>query len=355
MDNNQEALLALVRAGIGGTNVVLPDSIDWTTIQTLAKQQGLSAVVLDGVEVSHIESVPLRQKVEWIGEVVQNETIQKEQQNTAEQIAELFHKNGIRTYVLKGTVVAECYPKTLHRMSADFDCFLLAEIGETDVWELGNQLIEKAGYQVDKNFYKNSTFHLPNLTVENHCFMVPFRGNERLKRLEVMLQGILKSDKGEDSFTDTWLYRPPVMVSALFLIEHAYSHFLHEGLTWKMVLDWMLFSKKHKDEINWNSLDEQIDEYGFRRFYDSYNRLGQYLLGEIDEVGLSELDKRMLKDVWSELTLPKSGSGLKNKLSIARNTMQARWKYSYFTEISMLQALLIQVKGFFFIKNPTLD
>lgn len=181
MDNNQEALLALVRAGIGGTNVVLPDSIDWTTIQTLAEQQGLNAVVLDGVEVRHIESVPLRLKLEWIGTVVQNEAIQKEQQQTTEQIAEFFHQNGIRSYVLKGAVVAECYPKPLHRWSADFDCFLLAENSETDVWELGNQLIEKAGFQVDRNFYKNSTFHLPNLTIENHRFMVPFRGNERLK------------------------------------------------------------------------------------------------------------------------------------------------------------------------------
>lgn len=357
-----DIFLKLVRLGLGiGETISLPYNIDWAQIKVLAERQGLSPIILDGIvsyytDFTDISGIlPLHQKLEWIGEVVQNEAIQKEQQNTAEQIAELFHQNGIRTYVLKGAVVAECYPITLHRLSADFDCFLLAEYSETDVWELGNQLIEKAGYQVDKNFYKNSTFHLPNLTVENHCFMVPFRGNECLKRLEVMLQGILKSDKGEDRFTDTWLYRPPVMVTALFLIEHAYSHFLHEGLTWKMVLDWMMFSKKHKDEINWNSLDEQIDEYGFRRFYDSYNRLGQYLLGEINETSLTNLDKRMLKDVWSDLTLPSTGSGLRNKLSIARNTMQARWKYSYFTEISMLQALLIQVKGFFFIKNPTLN
>lgn len=340
-----DIFLKLVRSGLGiGETIPLPSNIDWMQIKALAERQGLSPLILDGIvsyytDFTDISGIlPLHQKLEWIGEVVQSEAIQKEQQNTAEQIAELFNQNGIRTYVLKGGVVSKCYPKPSHRWCADFDCFLLAENSETDVWELGNQLIEKAGYQVDKNFYKNSTFHLPNLTVENHCFMVPFRGNERLKRLEVMLQGILKSDKGEDRFTDTWLYRPPVMVTALFLIEHAYSHFLHEGLTWKMVLDWMLFSRKHKDEIDWNALDAQIDEYGFRKFYNSYYRLGQYLLGEIDEAGLSELDKRMLKDVWSELTLPALGSGLRNKLSIARNTLQARWKYRYFHVASIVHS-----------------
>lgn len=355
MDNNQEALLALVRAGIGGTNVVLHDSVDWPTIQTLAERQGLSAVVLDGVEVSHIESVPLRQKLEWIGTVVQNEAIQKEQQQTTEQIAEFFHQNGIRSYVLKGAVVAECYPKPLHRWSADFDCFLLAENSETDVWELGNQLIEKAGFQVDRNFYKNSTFHLPNLTVENHCFMVPFRGNERLKRLEVMLQGILKSDKEDDRFGDTWLYRPPVMVTALFLIEHAYSHFLHDGLNWRYVLDWVMFSRKHKEDINWPVFDALVDEFGFRKFYDSYFKLGKYLLGELVEGELSDLDKKMLADIWAEKKKHKSDSGLKGKMGLAANTWNARWKYRYFSPISMQHALWIQVKGYLFEKNPKLS
>ena len=48
------------------------------------------------------------------------------------------------------------------------------------------------------------------------------------------------------------------MVTALFLIEHAYSHFLHEGLIWRHVLDWMMFSGKHKDEIDWVELNEKM-------------------------------------------------------------------------------------------------
>ena len=277
------------------------------------------------------------------------------QKKASVEMASLFASNGIRTYVLKGMVVSECYPKPQHRVSADVDCFLLPDKGDEDVWEKGNQLMEEAGYKVGRGFYKNSSFSLPGLTVENHRFMVPFRGNNCLRRLEATLQSMLKSDNGEGRFEDTLLYRPPVMVSALFLIEHAYSHFLHEGLTWRHVLDWMMFSRKHKEEIDWQALNAMIDEFGFRKFYESYNKLGLYMLGDIDETCLTNLDKRMLKDVWSDLTLPASGSGLKNKLSIARNTLQARWKYRYFADISMLQALLIQVKGFFFIKNPTLD
>lgn len=40
-------------------------------------------------------------------------------------MALLFENSGIRTYVLKGTVVAECYPNPIHRTSVDMDCFLV--------------------------------------------------------------------------------------------------------------------------------------------------------------------------------------------------------------------------------------
>ena len=145
------------------------------------------------------------------------------------------------------------------------------------------------------------------------------------------------------------------MVTALFLIEHAYSHFLHEGLTWRHVLDWMLFSRKHQEEIDWVTLDALIDEFGFRIFYNSYYHLGQYLLGDSIEDNLTELDKKMLEDVWAPLDLHETIHGVKGKLALAGNTWRARWKYHYFSEISMPYALWIQVKGFLFDKHPKLD
>lgn len=256
-------------------------------------------------------------------------------------MAELFRKNYIRTYVLKGDVVAECYPKPEHRVSSDMDCILLPSKGNFNAWELGNDLINANGFETCVSFYKDSAFYLPDLTVENHKFMTPFRGNKRLKHLEIFLQGLLKEDRGEDRFEGTWLYRPPVMMTALFLIEHAYSHFLHEGLTWRHVLDWMMFSRKHREDLNWDVFETLVDEFGFGKFYDSYYRLGRYALGEISETDLSKNDKRMLEDIWAPLDLHETLHGVKGKLALAGNTWRARWKYHYFSEISMPHALWI--------------
>ena len=368
MDTNiHETFLKLVRLGIGHTDS--SDNTDlswlsggeWSLLKNLAATQGLSAVVLDGLNALNTkgtnlpDSMPKMVRLEWIGEVLQEENLVAAQAQAARDMAQLFAKNYIRTYVLKGEVIAECYPKPNHRRSVDMDCFLLPEKGESDAWSLCNDLINAQGHKVEKDFYKNSTFHLPNLVVENHKYLVPFRGNKKLRNLEVVLQSLIKEDKGEDRIEDTYLFRPPVLVTALFMIEHAYSHFLHEGLTWRHVLDWVMFSKRHKSETDWRTLDAFIDEFGFHKFYNSYCRMGQLLMGDISEDELTKAEMRMLADVWAPLDVhPEGVTGWKGKLALAGNTWRARWKYHYFTETNWINALWIQTKGFLFEKNPQL-
>lgn len=366
----EETFLSLVRLGVGagnatGLNFQVLSHHDWLLLKTIADEQNLSAIILDAVNYlpATTYSLPLDLKLEWIGEVLQGEATLAVQKETAVKMAALFHQNSIRTYVLKGAVVAECYPKSAHRFSCDMDCFLVNGApsdnekmrSARDAWVLGNLLVAEKGYEVETIHYKNSTFYFPHLTVENHQFLTPFRGNKKLVALENVLQDYLKKDKGLDIIKGTNLYRPPVMVTALFLIEHSYSHFLHEGLTWRLVLDWMLFSKKHQNKIPWVEFDAFIDEFGFRQFYDTYMRLGRYLLGDLTDEELSKNERLMLADIWAQLDLHETVRGWKGKIALAGNTWRARWKYRYFTEMSWGKALWIQVKGFMFDRNPKLN
>lgn len=367
MMNGQQVFLKLIRLGLGKAEKDLPKQLDWEAIEALAKQHGLMCIIYDAVQElkssrgsSQENLLPLTTWLRWIGEVQLEEGRYNHQWSEACKMAHLFQQKGIRTYVLKGMVVSECYPKPQHRVSADFDCYLLPTTGVFDAWERGNQLVEQNGFEVKKAFYKNSTFSLPGLTVENHQFLTPFRGNGRLKQLERWFQSQFKSLRVQEvqdgaRFEGAWLYRPAVMVSALFLIEHAYSHFLHEGLTWRHVLDWVMFTEMHEPDIEWNSFSAYIDEFGFRKFYEAYAKMGQYMMGTFTEEYFSKAEKRMLADIWAPLDLHETDQGLKGKLYLAGNTFRARWKYRYFSDISMIHALWIQVKGFLFIKHPKLD
>lgn len=369
----RECFLRLVRLGIGCEAAPLfwgsgPLSVDdWQALENLANEQGLLGVMLDGMSKLPRDLWPAKEfYLQSIGQLVLLEQQYAVQEHAATEMALLLHRHGIRTYVLKGAVVAECYPRPKHRLSADMDCFLTAHTESSqvsdDVWERGNQVLEKQGFEVRRNFYKNSTVILPGLTVENHRYLTPFRGNRALRELEIWLQSNLKinclefkNSPVDDSakFDGTWLYRPPVLVSALFLIEHAYSHFLHEGLTWRMVLDWQMFCCKHRQEIDWKELVLRVDEFGFKRFYESYHRLGQYLIGEVQEFkSLSVQDLRVLDDIWAPLDVHGTVAGLRGKLALAGNTWRARWKYRCFTDTTWVQALWNQAKGVLFENNP---
>ena len=357
MTKIQDTFLQLVRLGIGASDLVPEfDATDWQSLENLANEQGLLGVMLDGVEKLPRERRPERRAMlQSIGQLLHSEQQYAVQDRSAKKMALLLHRHGIRTYVLKGAVVSECYPKPEHRRSVDMDCFLLPEEGSENVWEKGNRVVEDAGFEVGRGFYKNSTFYLPGLAVENHRFMTPFRGNARLRRLERRLQAMIAEDAGEDRFDDTWLCRPPVMVSALFLIEHAYSHFLHEGLTWRHVLDWLMFSRRHLQEVDWAAFDGLVDEYGFRKFYDSYCRLGRFLLGELAADELTPADWQMLSDVWAPLDLHESLHGLKAKFQLAGNYWRARWKYRLFTDMSWIRALSEWVLGAVFDRQPKVE
>lgn len=360
--NFQDIFLQLVRLGIGceagvSLSVSGPLSLaDWQALEELANEQGLLGVMLDGVEKLPRELRPEKKAIiQSIGQVIQSEQQYAVQEHAAMEMARLLHQHGIRTYVLKGAVVAECYPKPEHRRSVDMDCFLMPEQGNGDVWEKANGLMEEQGFEVRRDYYKNSTIVLPGLSVENHRYFTPFRGNRRLKNLEHWLQEEIRRENNTPfaiRFEGTWLYRLPVMVSALFLIEHAYSHFLHEGLTWRMVLDWQMFSRWHREEIEWTELEARVNEFGFRRFYDSFCRLGRFLVGELTVDGLQLADRRMLEDIWGPLDVHETVAGVRGKLALAGNTWRARWKYRTFTDMNWLQALWIQAKGVVFEKNP---
>lgn len=350
-----ESFLQLVRHGLGVSDEAAVESVkDWEALMALAIKQRLQAIVMDGLERLPLESRPPKDKLlQWIGLAMQEEQRFAIQEKASCELALLLESNELKTYVLKGMVVAECYPKPYHRTSVDLDCFLQSD-KTSESWEKGSKVVESAGYVVHRDYYKNSTWLLPGLTVENHKWLTPFRGNKKLTSLEKLLQTMLREDAGDSVFEGTALHRPPVMVSALFLIEHAYSHFLHEGLTWRHVLDWMMYSKAHKEEIDWPQLNVLIDEFGFRKFYDSYVKVGRLLLGEIAEEDLSPVDNLMLADIWNPLDLHETVRGVRGKLALAGNTFRARWKYRHFTDITWLQALWIQAKGFLFIREPQL-
>lgn len=73
LDSSKEAFLSLVRLGIGKSVDSLPEKADWETVETLASEQGLLAVMADGIEQLHIDGRSPKKSekaasVHWFGD-----------------------------------------------------------------------------------------------------------------------------------------------------------------------------------------------------------------------------------------------------------------------------------------------
>lgn len=362
MTQERSFLLNLIRASVcDDRGVAVPENLDWSALIQEADRQGVSVIAADGLQRLYDAGVykdlgdrELRRlKARWFSKAMKYEHRYAGQVATAQKISSYLAENGIRTVVLKGVSVSDCYPVPSHRYSADFDCFLIKDGEHMEAYEEGNRMMERQCITVDRSFYKNSSFVMDGMNVENHMFCTPFRGNKVLKRFEQMLQRMILEGPLTE-WNGTGLLIPPPMFSALFLTEHAYSHFLHEGLTLKHILDWMLFRRKHLSDVDWQAFDRYLDEFGFRRFYEAFFHLGEYVLGIVDEGALTEPESRMMNSVWKGLDAQEGVRTLSGKIGLAGNTFRASWKYRDFSPISMPQALWIQVRGFLFDRNPSL-
>ena len=360
MQKEREFLLNLIRASVlGNTGFVIPESVDWALLIEEASRQNVSVIASDGLQKLYDAGVysvsgdreERRMKARWFAKTMKFEMRYAEQLAAAKKMGKWFAAAGIQTVVLKGFTISECYPIPSHRYSADLDCFLIKDGEHFKGYEMGNCLIEQQGLLVERRFYKNSSFNLPGVHVENHKFCTPFRGNNSLRRFERLLQDIILRGPLME-FEDTGLLMPPVLASALFLTEHAYSHFLHEGLNLRQILDWALFYRRHQADVDWTVFKQHVDEFGFRRFCDALTHVCEYVLGEHDDSMLTAPEQRMMDSVWEGLDLHEDVYGFVGKLRLVGNTLRAAWKYRFFSPISMVKALWIQTKGVLFEKNP---
>lgn len=358
----RDFLLSLLRTSIlGDTNYAVPESLDWPLLIEEASRQNVSVIASDGLQKLFDAGVykvsgdkeEKRAKARWFAKTMKYEQRYADQLASAKRMGTWLAAEGIQTVVLKGFTISECYPIPSHRYSADLDCFLVKEGEHLDAYEVGNQVVEKQGVEVSRDYYKNSSFTIAGLHVENHKFCTPFRGNETLQRLERLLQEMILHGPLTE-FNDTGLLMPSALASALFLTEHAYSHFLHEGLNLRHILDWALFHRRHQSDVDWVEFERYVDEFGFRRFYDALSHVCEYVLGEREYSSLAAPERRMMESVWAGLDLHEDVRGVVGKLKLAGNTLRAAWKYRAFSPISMMKALWIQARGVLFEKNPTI-
>ena len=366
-----EHLLCLLNADCKGQCFCFKaGDIDWCRVVSLASQQGVDAIAYDGLQVAY-ETIPevaesldrpenKSVKYDWFGQALSAEVKYDQQFKAAVELGALWASHGIKPVVMKGFAYARFYPIPQHRHCSDLDCYLF------DRWENGNALVEESGVEVRRGFYKNSSFTVKGLFVENHRFCSPVRGGKRRKEYEIFLRELLENGP-LSPLEGTDFLCPPPMFDAVFFMSHAQNHFLFEGgIQLRHVCDWGMLMRAYASVLDWDEFLANCNRFGLRRFAESMSRVARKVCGvevpfegagkfsgDSSGASLSKADERLLEEILNPTCARvEFGKGWKTRWHLIRATLKSGWKFRLFSDRSMLGSLLGTAWAFLFEKEP---
>ena len=282
-----KALLSLIRLGLGHDGGIQKTEFDWLAIKTLADQQELTAVVLDGIErfkslnVQGVQGPDQRFLLQWIGEVMQNyETRYAEYEKAINTLAGFYNQHGYKMMVLKGYACSLDWSKPNHRPCGDIDIWLFGKQKEADAaleeWFKSSRVQE---FKIDSSHHHHTVFSWKGFSVENHYDFI----NVHSRKPNIELEKIFKELGKDDSYfvelgdasagSATKVYLPSPNLHALFLMRHLVAHFTSVSITLRQVLDWAFFVEKHTKEIDWEWLIGVLKKYHMIEFYNTINAI----------------------------------------------------------------------------------
>lgn len=167
----EEFFLSLIKLGIGNASVAqVPEQIDWNALEELAVQQGLLAVMVDGIEMLPEDKRPPQPVLlQWIGETLQGFEYRYELYRRAiAEIAGFYNSHGYKMMLLKGYACGLDWPKPEHRPCGDIDIWQFGQQKEADAALAASSKFQDSGSKIDSSHHHHTVFSWRDFTVENH-------------------------------------------------------------------------------------------------------------------------------------------------------------------------------------------
>lgn len=274
--DNYDILLTFIRLGVGNQPIIQNPLIeDWMLLKRMADEQGLTAVILDGLDLLASQDsrcvfdMPQALRLEWIGEVMQNyEQRYKSYEKTISEMASFYNQHSFKMMILKGYACSLNWPRPNHR-----------PCGDIDIWQFGKQkeadalLSKKRKIKIDNSHHHHTVFYWQNFMVENHYDFVNRHGHRINKKLDDVFKQLGDDDSHSVLVNGEQVYLPSPNLHALFMMRHLVAHFVSANITIRQVLDWAFFVKSHRKEIDWVWLEAELKKYHFDEFANCINAI----------------------------------------------------------------------------------
>lgn len=272
LTTTETQFLHIVKAAISGGDLPA-EKVDWPAIFTLANQQKLLPILFEAVRKMPAaeENVALFAvtKQQVIGQVL-NQTVR------SAEFSDLYHKlrsAGLHPIVVKGQLCSRLYPLKDHRISADDDLYIPdAEFMACHEQLLANGLTTDTPADelptADEVSYTKDGSPL-YIELHRHLFDSAEDSHDELNHFFADLNPVE---------TDGLLAMPP-HEHLLYLLLHAYKHFVRSGIGLRQFCDIGLWALEYHDEIDWQRLHDQCASVHAATFAAAAFRIARDYLG----------------------------------------------------------------------------
>ena len=272
LNTTERQFLHIAKAAVSGGDIPA-ENVDWSAIFTLANQQKLLPILFEAVRKMPAaeENVALFAvtKQQVIGQVL-NQTVR------SAEFSDLYHKlrsAGLHPIVVKGQLCSRLYPLKDHRISADDDLY----ISDAEFMTCHEQLLVN-GLTTDTPADELSTADEVSYTkggsplyieLHRHLFDSAEDAHDELNHFFTDINPVEM---------DGLLAMPP-REHLLYLVLHAYKHFVRSGIGLRQFCDIGLWAWEYHAEIDWQHLHEQCESVHAATFAAAAFRIARDYLG----------------------------------------------------------------------------
>lgn len=311
---------------------------EWENAFKVLNMHGLAAFVYDAVERQPQSLRPPKETLlRFISANMQAQRSYSRLKDLAGKVDALMRKQGVKCLLLKGLSLAEYYPRPESRKFLDID--LYAPGAETEV----DKAFAAKGVEVDTEFYRHSHMTLGGILVENHQCLLDVRGRDRLRILDGDLKRMALMHLG--AFDGPGLYYPDACFSLIFNLHHAMSHFIYEGISFKFLVDWILFLRRERELLTTDYIAACLREHGLLKFAAVMSEVSVRYLGlkltDVPKCIQSEMTvlkpqivERFVEDLFRPYERIHQKNIVAERLYSVRRIIKAAWKPKEFLEQS---------------------
>lgn len=280
IDEQQNIFLSLVRSALWDTapEDIPENDLDWKAIYRLGTEQTLLGLIS-----SVVTKLPdhLKPEDEVFGRLrmfmIRNIQAHSLLDRKLVETDLILKDNGICPVLFKGQGLARIYRDPLLRQCGDIDLY----VGKTEFDKACSILIDAYGKgEHDSESVKHYHMSSEDVSIELHRIAETIPGLKRNRRFQQWTEDNLINSKCPTvEIGGSSISVPPVNFNAIYIMNHAWHHFINGGIGLRQICDWTLYLHNHCDDIDKNRLEADLNSFGLKKVWDMMGGIAVEYLG----------------------------------------------------------------------------